>query len=105
MPELAAMIGSSATGYGLFGALCLFLVVCFVRGWLYSKWQVQDQLKTRDDLIVQANIRAEDYKEAWDKAATGRDTALQQVTELLVVGQTANKVLASLPQLQMEEKA
>lgn len=73
------------------------IVWALMSGLLTPKWITKALLSSRDLQVNQANLRAEDYKRLYELEAAARDAAQRQVTELLVVGRTAERVLNALP--------
>lgn len=77
--------------------VCGGLIFCVAKGWLLTPFQVKNLLELQNMRIAEANKRGDEWRDAYNGRAASLDTALEQVDRLKSVGDTANRVLSSLP--------
>jgi len=94
---------SAAGSLTVTGAVILvagFSIFCFAKGWLLVPFQVKSLVETQNNRIDEANKRGDDWQAAYDKQTVALNLALGQLEKYQVVGETTNKLLASLPPVQ-----
>lgn len=97
MDWLGDVLSSRGTVDGFVVAVFALLILAFIRGWLLTPFQIRNTLDAMRDRIADANKRGDDWKDAYDKQGESLKIALDQVDRLKSVGDTANRVLSSLP--------
>jgi hypothetical protein len=68
-----------------------FQIFAFAKGWVLTSWQVTNVLK-------QAEERVADYKALYQEEREQKMILLRQLDNQIVVGESASRVLDSLPE-------
>ena len=90
MSELLGIPVGSLTLNGIALVAIALTVFGLIRGWLVPSSTVKRELQRADQ-------RADDYKELWQVADQRADTLQLIAGDVVVIGETMNKVLKSLP--------
>jgi hypothetical protein len=94
---IAAIFANPLTLGALSLAAIALIITSFARGWIVSRYTVETMLGGYKGLVDQANIRAADYKEAWELSEAARKLDSEHQAKLLVYAEAADKVLQALP--------
>lgn len=97
MQEILGIPLSVATPSALALSAIAIIVLSFVRGWIMSKFAVEQVLQASASLITQSNARADEYKQLYLTEKERGDVLQSVVEELKIVGKSTAKILESLP--------
>lgn len=97
MEIIDTIVGSPLTPISLSLAAISLIITSFARGWIVSRFTVEQLLGVQNLRIAEAIKRGDDYKAAWELSEKRGDILQSMVDQLAGVAVTVDKVLTALP--------